>query len=830
MIRLCLSALLVGYLPGALLFRLPVGERARRAHLGADERVFWHVLLSVAWSLALVLALAACDAYRFNRLLAANAALCALAILACRSRLWYHGDAARLSWRVVFPIALIALGLWRFFPTAEYVIGGKDPGTYLNEGVQIAQRGSLVIHDPTVAAGSQATHDLFFPRALAYTAPDPNYESLRFMGFFVQDVRAGRVIGQFPHLYPASVAIGYGLDGLSGALRAIGVWAIVGVLAVYFAGARLVGRGPAFAAACLLCLHVIEVWFSRYPNSDIPMQVLLFAALLACARAHQDEDGFFAPVAGALAALLVFLRVDALLVILTLSIAAGLAWLIDRRRPRPGFVLVLAVGLGVGWLYLTGPMRAYFFLPRTYLEHLALGRGGLALAALVVLVGGCAWLRPRLGTRVRAAVPIAIAALLVAAAGYAAFLRHPSGKLTDYDAYALRWFTDFYLTWPAFAATLIGVVLVARRQFWREPAFLIVFGAFSGFYFYKIHVTQDHFWMTRHYLPVILPGALLLAAAAALGPLSPRPRGWRLMRAMAGAVLLVWLGRHYAVAAAPILPHVEYRGIIPYLEQLASRFTDRDLVLIEARDAQTDVHVLAQPLAYIYGRNVLALRDAVPNPGKFQTFLEEALTRYERVFFLGGETPLLSRHVMAVPIADARVQVPEYDAPINAYPQGVRRKDFDGSLYRLLIGTTAGPFALDIGAEDDLNVVRFFAKETTEGRTFRWTKQQSFVSVPGLTGREREVVFVLHDGGRPKNAPPATMEVSFDDISIGVIQVGAGFRAYTLPLPADVVARAAARDDPARLRLRTTTWNPHAVRGDKDTRDLGVMLDRVEVH
>ena len=37
------------------------------------------------------------------------------------------------------------------------------------------------------------------------------------MGFFVTDPASGTVVGQFPHLYPAAIAIGYGLDGLTGA-------------------------------------------------------------------------------------------------------------------------------------------------------------------------------------------------------------------------------------------------------------------------------------------------------------------------------------------------------------------------------------------------------------------------------------------------------------------------------------------------------------------------------------------------------------------------------------------------------------------------------------
>src|SRR6185369_11364855 len=150
------------------------------------------------------------------------------------------------------------------------------------------------------------------------------------------------VIGQFPHLFPASIAIGYGVAGLTGARSAAGLWAILGLLAVYFAGGRLVGRTAAAAAAILLALHVIEVWFGRYPNAEVVMQALLFAALLANARAHIDRDPFFAPVAGVLLGLLLFLRYDVVLGIAGFATGLVLNAAARRARPRRSFLAAFA--------------------------------------------------------------------------------------------------------------------------------------------------------------------------------------------------------------------------------------------------------------------------------------------------------------------------------------------------------------------------------------------------------------------------------------------------------------------------------------------------------
>ena len=405
MSRLALAAVLVGYLPGALAFRLPIADRARRAALAAEERVFWHVVLSVGWSLALVMALAAVGQYSLLRLLIVNGVACAIMIGAARRRLAYDGAAARVTWTALLPLAILAIGIWRFPPPSEYIIGGRDPGSYISEGVQIAKTGALVIPDRVAAAVPAAVRGLFFP-----PHPSQEYYSTRFMGFFLLDPDSGRVVGQFPHLYPASIAIGFDTAGLSGALWTVVCWTAFGLLAVYFAGARLVGKPAAFAATLLLAIHLIELWFGRYPNSEVVMQALLFAALLAFARAHQDDDAFFGAVAGTLFALLIFLRIDALLVLLGVAAAAALSWLVDRRPPRLGFVVTLVAGGGLAWFYLTGPLRAYFWLPLTYLRNLPLGPIVIAVAACAGLAAALIALRERVAPRVRTLLPMAIAA------------------------------------------------------------------------------------------------------------------------------------------------------------------------------------------------------------------------------------------------------------------------------------------------------------------------------------------------------------------------------------------------------------------------------------
>lgn len=821
-----LQLALVIYLPGAALYRLPLWQRDRRASLDAEERVFWHISLSVAWTLTMVLALAAVGWYRFNLLLGINAAF-ALAMFAIGGgRLKYGGTAKPPSWTVVLPVALVILGCWRFFPVSEYIIGGKDPGVYVNEGIQIAQRGTLVITDHAIAAVPPFGLDLFYP-----SEHRAEYYSHGFMGFFIQDPLTGKVVGQFPHLFPASVAIGYGIQGITGAREAVAFWALLGVLGTYFIGTRMFGRAAGFAAAVLLALHVVQVWYGRYPNADIGFQAGLLAALLAFARAHQDDDRFFGPVSAWLIGLQLFSRSDALMAIIVMSGTVVLTWLTSpAERLKLRFLIPAAIGTGIGLYYLTGLMRAYFWRSAIFLTTLPTANVNAAIVAGLAAMGLLWWARRRYPEAARQGIPLVLMCGLVSLAAYAYLWRVPGGKLAEEDAYAFRNFVDIYLWWPVMLAFLAGLALLVRRDFWKNPAFVLTFAAFSVFLFYKMRIVPEHFWLARRFIAIFLPGSLLLAAGAALGSAS-RLRELAAVRPLMGAVFLIVVGQHYAAAAAPVVPHVEYRNIIPYVERLAARFTERDLIVMESRDSQSDVHVLGLPLAYIYAKPVLVLNSARPDRLRFQYFLEDALKKYDRVFYVGtGGTALLSRQIVATSIDSDRVQVDEFEVTRDRLPRESRRKEFDYGVYQLAIGQSAsGPFALDVGQRDDLHVVRFHAKEQTEGRSVRWTQRASEVAVSGLTGHEEAVTLLMSDGGRPRTATPARVRVLFNGVQIGDTAVTAGFQAYVFPIPAALASAAAKLNEPVTLRLESTLWSPRDSGGGRDTRQLGVMLDTVTV-
>ena len=112
MIATIAAALVVGYLPGLAIFRLPVLDRRRRAGLDAAERAFWAVALSMALSLVVTLVLAAFRHYTFHHLVGVNLLLTGIAIGAGRRAMIRIDGAARPDAWLAVPVGLVILALW----------------------------------------------------------------------------------------------------------------------------------------------------------------------------------------------------------------------------------------------------------------------------------------------------------------------------------------------------------------------------------------------------------------------------------------------------------------------------------------------------------------------------------------------------------------------------------------------------------------------------------------------------------------------------------------------------------------------------------------------
>ena len=261
-------------------------------------------------------------------------------------------------------------------------MGGKDPGTYMNEGIQIAQHGSLAIHDRHAGRGAGGV-----PRACSSPATQREDRSGRAPGRAVHGLLRRRSVARRRHgpvsaRVPGWIAIGYGLDGLT--RRQDGPSArgpCSGSSPSTSPGRGSPGASPAFIGTLLLAINVADVWYARYPNSEVMQQALLFAALprprprlpgrrpvlrpgrRACCSARSCSCGSIRWSSSA-------------------SSLRGLLLLVaDGKRPGWSFFAPLAVLLAAAAAYFAGPLQAYLAIPMMQVGGCARALG-VALAAL----------------------------------------------------------------------------------------------------------------------------------------------------------------------------------------------------------------------------------------------------------------------------------------------------------------------------------------------------------------------------------------------------------------------------------------------------------------
>lgn len=493
---------------------------------------------------------------------------------------------------------IVVVSLSNLLLRSELVVAGRDGATYANTAsFLVADRGLF----PTAIAEPFVGTDLEFKAPGFVVRPD---------GTFWQ---------QFLHSTPATYAFFGELFGKSALFGVNAFMSGVAVLVVFALASRFMRPWWALLAAALLATALPFVYYSRGTFSEMAALVLslggLWAGHVALSSQPQVAIGSGLLLGGA-----TMVRVDAWL----LGIALGLllvtaTWLEESaaagvaRRIYAGLAIPAALGL-----------LDLVFFAEPYVANI--GRLLLMLVAATVglrLLTPLAAARPLQRLRVAwerriAAISRALTVTMAGLFAYLWFVRPllpPSRSTGVYGLGAIQlaeglaiepdraytelsvWWQAWYLGIPIVAASLAAAIVAARRSLAAGTAALrlvtLAFLVQAVGYFVRPSINPDQIWAIRRFLPVVIPGMIILAVALGTGLIDRLPSQGR-SRPLAGLVVAAAV-LPVILVAAPLIGQPDRQGVEGQLVALCESLEGVESVLIVNDDPELPLSWLMGP-------------------------------------------------------------------------------------------------------------------------------------------------------------------------------------------------------------------------------------------
>ena len=580
--------------------------------LAPGEIVFISLSIGLYFASWLLITLAEIGRLRLGWVLGLTIIFCAMVIIVTLIRQKPFGAspffaATSRSWLTLLPFA-IAIAILPFYRPFEYILGGRDPGVYVNAGIMMSKTGGVPFRDPFIDTLPQDIRGFF----LGVYSSHGIMTTERLQGFWYASSPIEKLVPQGMHLFPAWLAVAKWLFGYPGLLWITPFFGLIGMLGVYHFTLRFGGTPAAIIATALFILSPIQIYFSRYPSSEILMLAFLWSSLYFFQLFQARSSRLCAALSGAGLGLALLAHIDSLLLLapVCLLVAYYLLALPGERNVRyfgGAFLLFLIQTAGHLWFiarpYVLSIINALKIVP--FLAEIALPGFFILLLLLYLfrhrirqLLSDGAFNR-----LLSAAWPF----LVGVAAWFAYFYRptHPQGSWDLGNANSFLYFA-YYLGGVATVVFVSALMYFGYGQKSRNILLTLMIATFFGFYFYRLQIYPELIWAMRRFLPVIWPASFILIGLFL----------WRLwqigegVRRVASRSLaccaLALIGWHSTTTSRTYFKLNEFQGAVQGVDRCAKRFNKNDLLIFEPR-FNGSLQTLSLPLWSVYGDNVLQM-------------------------------------------------------------------------------------------------------------------------------------------------------------------------------------------------------------------------------
>lgn len=513
--------------------------------VGGQDRLLIAVAISTLWTTIVSIALAACESWRLEYVLAAGLAVTSAGLLwrkiASRQSVTKSEKTGPRTALVavltpdgrkrLLPVAagplLAVLALAFYWPPYETHYAATDSTGYVTAGIHLSRSGALERDDPVGAAFPELLRRAVFLPALGKPGKAPFHRHPGAMNLLSIDSQRAS-----PNFFPAPMIWSALCVELLGERYAGGyatVFAALSLWALYAFARRRVGALGAAGVAITMGLGLSGYWSARFALSEPITCFMLWTALVALDEAGRSQPAsevearLPAAAAGFLLGATGLMRLDYSFFLASALAVHHLIGSLAKTRPAPGvFYQPLYAGFAAATLLVAVEVA---LLPGGYALPITDALGGIGHRVEMLVRLGPVVVAACLATAVAAVAVLARALGIVRAVlagGVAAYVSAYLLASTAGVARSVSWL-DAVLGWPLMLAGCCGLIALWRSR--REhPAneFLVILLVLTGaLLIYDPHVQPFLMWAMRRFTPLIIPG-LIVAAAAAVGLLVKR--------------------------------------------------------------------------------------------------------------------------------------------------------------------------------------------------------------------------------------------------------------------------------------------------------------------
>ncbi|MAT96725.1 MAG: hypothetical protein CL608_06235 [Anaerolineaceae bacterium] len=765
---------------------------------------------------------------------------------------------ATLKWPEWLLMILLLGSAVVYFRPHEYVLGGIDPGGYMNIAATAVRTGDFILEDEWSGLLRE------FPETTLREQP-PQWRTryLQFVGWYIDDHdHPARVIPQFFPFHPALVAVGISLAGLYGGLLVTPLWGTLCLATIFLLARQLFNTEIGLLAASLYAITPVHIYFARYPSTEPLTLLLIFTGLLSFQALWDERQGQIAwgILGGASFGVSFLTRID--LPLVALLIVGWLVLVRWQQRWTSGwrwFTLVLgavSAHAGLSAFFLNSPYmwNTYGSLLNVIRRQLVVQ---LALAGAVVMLVLGVWLMWRYSWTQFRQTRLAnfingrsfrwlLAGGIVLLSAFAYFVRpllQPATSYATWPAGTTAWVLDgenwvrmgWYLTPLGLILATLGLAWLLRTASFNRLGFFLSIGILTTLqYVYKIFNTPYHIYTMRRYVPIVLPMLMIYTAVFLFYLFQSRPR---VVKISAG-VLTVGLMAGLLYQSRFVLPLRDLYGATEALATFHEQLDPEALILISEPPTSMFADTLGPPLKFIFGHDIATVRQDDEADAFLANVIQYAQEQ-ERPLQLIGISPVLESvrtQFYLEPVAFVPIRLPKLHSTFTDFPSDIQNVYYGIEIYNLtpksgveVSSSETDSFMVDIGTldiayiDDDDNG-GFYGKEPLAGDiTARWTRNEATIYLP-ISDTHSMQIEIRARIFRPDDVPDTTVTVWLDNEEVGQFTPTDQWQTYTF-----TAINEAMDTTLSILSFHTETFNPAELHINNDTRDLGFLIDWIRL-